>query len=69
MYKGETLEQIYKPDLICFEKIIVELKAVKQIADEHRAQLHNYLKATGLKLGLLVNFGHYPKASVERIIK
>ena len=69
MYKGEVLEQTYKPDLICFEKIIVELKAVKEIADEHRAQLHNYLKATGLKLGLLVNFGHYPKATVERIIK
>ena len=68
-YKGETLEQTYKPDLICFNKIIVELKAVKEIADEHRAQLHNYLKATGLKLGLLVNFGHYPKATIERIIK
>jgi len=68
-YKGETLEQTYKPDLICFEKIIVELKAVKDTADEHRAQLHNYLKATGLKLGLLVNFGHYPKATIERIIK
>jgi len=69
MYKGEVLEQTYKPDLICFEKIIVELKAVRVIADEHRAQLHNYLKATGLKLGLLVNFGHYPKATIERIIK
>ncbi len=68
-YKGETLEQTYKPDLICFNRIIVELKAVKEIADEHRAQLHNYLKATGLKLGLLVNFGHYPKATIERIIK
>ena len=68
-YNGETLEQTYKPDLICFNKIIVELKAVKEIADEHRAQLHNYLKATGLKLGLLVNFGHYPKATIERIIK
>lgn len=69
MYKGEELEQTYKPDLICFEKIIVELKAVKELADKHRAQLHNYLKATGLRLGLLVNFGHYPKATIERIIK
>jgi len=69
MYKGEELEQTYKPDFICFEKIIVELKAVKEIADNHRAQLHNYLKATGLKLGLLVNFGHYPKATIERIIR
>jgi len=46
----------------------VELKAVTEIADEHRAQVQNYLKATGLKLGLLVNFGHYPKVQVERII-
>jgi GxxExxY protein len=69
IYKGETLEQIYKPDLICYGSIIVELKAVKEICGEHRAQLHNYLKATGLKLGLLVNFGHYPKAIIERIVK
>ncbi len=68
-YKGEELEQTYTPDLICFEKIIVELKAVKEIAAEHRAQLHNYLKATELKLGLLVNFGHYPRAIIERIVK
>lgn len=68
-YKGEELEQTYKPDFVCFEKIIVELKAVKEIAAEHRAQVHNYLQATGMKLGFLVNFGHYPKATIERIIK
>ena len=68
-YKGERLEQFYKPDLICFGKIIIELKAVKEIGDEHRAQLHNYLKATALQLGFLVNFGHYPKATIERIIR
>ncbi len=67
-YKGETLTQTYKPDMICYEKIILELKALKETGDEHRAQLHNYLKATGLRLGLLVNFGHYPKATIERII-
>jgi GxxExxY protein len=55
-YKDETLTQIFKPDLICFEKIIIEVKAVRQLAPEHRAQLINYLKATGLRLGLLVNF-------------
>jgi GxxExxY protein len=66
-YKGAPLKQIYKPDFICFEKIIVELKAVKEIAPEHKAQLLNYLKATGLELGLLVNFGSYPKAEIVRI--
>ena len=68
-YKGERLQQTYKPDLICYRQIIIELKAVKELCDEHRAQLHNYLKATGLQLGFLVNFGHYPKATIERIVK
>ena len=67
-YKEEPLQQTYKPDFICYEKIIVEIKAVKEIAPEHKAQVFNYLKATNMKLGLLVNFGHYPKATVERII-
>ena len=53
---------------MCYDRIIVELKALKEIANEHRAQVFNYLKASGLRLGLLVNFGHYPKATVERII-
>jgi GxxExxY protein len=67
-YKGVELKQRYIPDFLCFDKIIVELKAVKQLSDEHRAQVLNYLKATGLRLGLLVNFGHYPKLEYERII-
>ena len=54
---------------ICFDKIIVELKTVKQLTDEHRAQVHNYLKATGYRLGLLVNFGHHPKLQYERIVR
>jgi len=68
VYKGMTLNQTYKPDLICYEKIIVELKTAKQIAPEHEAQLLNYLKATNMKLGLLVNFGAYPKATIKRFI-
>lgn len=68
-YKHEKLEQIYRPDFICYGKIIVELKAAKELSDEHRAQLHNYLKATRLRLGFLINFGHYPKASIERIVR
>jgi GxxExxY protein len=67
-YKGVELKQRYIPDFLCYDKIIVELKAVKQLTDEHRAQVLNYLKTTGLRLGLLVNFGHYPKLEYERII-
>jgi GxxExxY protein len=63
------LEQKYIPDFVCFGKIIVELKALKELTDEHRAQVLNYLKATGLELGLLVNFGHYPQLQYERIAK
>lgn len=66
-YKGRTLRRKYIPDFICFGKIIVEIKAVKEITDEHRAQVQNYLRATGYKLGLIVNFGHYPKVQIERI--
>src|SRR5438045_7767867 len=65
-YKGRPLQQKYRPDFICFDRIIVEIKAVTALAEEHRAQLHNYLKATGHRVGLLVNFGHYPKVEYER---
>lgn len=67
-YKSVELKQRYIPDLFCYEKIIVELKAVRRLTDEHRAQVLNYLHATSLRLGLLVNFGHYPKLEFERII-
>ena len=49
-----------------FRKIIVEIKAVESLTKEHRSQLMNYLRLTGSKLGLLVNFGAYPKAVVEQ---
>src|ERR1700744_1121074 len=67
-YRGQNLQQTYIPDLICFDEIILELKAVQDVAPQHRAQLLNYLRATNLRLGLLVNFGCAPKARVERII-
>src|SRR5271165_326878 len=65
-YRGQTLRQVYQPDFICHDKIIVEIKAVSALADEHRAQLLNYLSATEFQLGLLVNFGHCPKLEFER---
>ncbi len=68
VYKDQPLLQIYRADFICFEKIIVEIKAIKDIGDEHRAQVFNYLKATNYRLGLLVNFSHYPKVTIERIV-
>ena len=68
-YKGRPLKQKYVPDFICFDKIILEIKAVTELTDLYRAQLQNYLKATGYRLGLLVNFGHSPKLEYERIVK
>ncbi len=68
-YKGRSLNQKYQPDFVCFDKIVVELKAASELMDEHRAQVHNYLKATAYRLGLLVNFGHFPKFEYERIVK
>jgi len=67
-YKGRALRQGYTPDFVCFDKIIVELKAVRSLAPEHRAQTINYLRATGLRLGLLVNFGSVPHAQIERFV-
>ena len=67
-YRGRPLRSTFVPDLVCFDKIIVELKAVLALCDHHRAQVFNYLKATGMKLGLIVNFGHYPKLQSERIV-
>jgi len=67
-YRGRTLVQTFSPDFICYDKIIVEIKAVSELIDEHRAQLLNYLSATSCKLGLLVNFGHYPRLEYERLL-
>ena len=57
VYKDVELEKKYVTDFVCFGKIILETKAVKELCDNHRAQIINYIKATQMKLGLLVNFG------------
>jgi GxxExxY protein len=67
-YRGRTLVQTLSPDFICYEKIIVEIKAVSALVDEHRAQVLNYLSATICRLGLPVNFGHYPRMEYERLL-
>ncbi len=68
-YRGDALDQTYKPDFICYGQIIIELKAAKAIAPEHQAQMLNYLKATGLHLGLVINFGHHPKVEIQRFAR
>jgi len=67
-YKNKPLEKYYIADFICYDKIIIELKALTAITSEHQAQVLNYLTATRMKLGLIINFG---KKSIEhkRIIK
>ena len=65
-YKERLLKKKYEADFICFDTVLVELKAVSKITDEHRAQVQNYLNATGLRVGLLVNFGHFPLVKHER---
>ena len=67
-YKDDLLAQTYKADMICYGQILLELKAVKAIAPEHQAQMLNYLKATGLRIGLIINFVHFPKAEIERYV-
>jgi GxxExxY protein len=67
-YRGQTLVQTFSPDFLCYEKIILETKTVSALVDEHRAQVLNYLAATGCRLGLLVNFGHYPRLEYERLL-
>jgi len=67
-YKGQPLSKHYEADCVCYDCILVEIKAVSGMVDEHRAQVINYLNATGLKVGLLVNFGHFPKVEHERFV-
>ena len=66
-YRGRELRQRYMPDLVCYHKIIVELKAVSYLTHDHDAQVLNYLNASGMQLGILANFGHYPKLEYRRI--
>lgn len=67
MYKEKPLGEPYRADFVCYNKIIVELKALSELDGAHRAQVINYLKATKMKLGLLINFGE-TSAKVERIL-
>ncbi len=68
-YKGVSLKRPYSPDFTCWNKIILEIKACETLADAHVAQVLNYLNAAGYELGLLVNFGHYPKLEYKRVAR
>ena len=69
LYDGIPLSNKYIADIVCYNKIIIELKAVTKITNQHRAQLMNYLAATGFRLGLLVNFNSFPKSEIIRFVK
>ena len=68
-YDGQELKQTYRADFVCYDNIIVEIKAVASLNDSHRSQVFNYLKATGFKLGLLFNFGHCGGLEFARKLK
>lgn len=67
-YDGVELKQSYRADFVCYNKIIVELKAVSSLDDAHHAQVYNYLHATGFKLGILLNFGYSEGLEKDRIV-
>ena len=68
-YKGQVLKKEYVADLVCHEQIVVELKALDHLTSREEAQLLNYLKATGLRVGLLVNFGSTGKLEWKRMVR
>jgi len=67
-YKGQPLKKSYLADFICYDKVIIELKAVNYLESVHESQVLNYLKATGHKLGILVNFGEQ-SLKYKRLVK
>ncbi len=68
-YKGHRLTQQYKPDFIVYEKVIVEIKALSHLTSHDQAQLLNYLKATGLEVGVLINFGADSNLEWKRMVR
>jgi GxxExxY protein len=66
-YKDKLLLTYYQADFVCFSQIVLEIKTASSLVDENSAQVLNYLNATRLPLGILVNFGHYPKLESKRI--
>ncbi|MDZ7317244.1 MAG: GxxExxY protein [candidate division KSB1 bacterium] len=68
VYKGHRLTKEYFPDFICFDRIVVEIMAIKQLTSVEEAQLLNYLKASGKPVGVLLNFGA-PRLEWNRMVR
>ena len=68
LYDGIPLKTKYLADIVCYDRILIEIKAISKINNQHKAQLMNYLKSTGFRLGLLVNFNSFPKAEIIRMV-
>jgi len=68
-YKDKLLTKTYLADLVCYKQIIVELKALNRLSKNEEAQILNYLKASNLKIGLLINFGSQDKLEWKRLVK
>jgi GxxExxY protein len=66
IFHGVELEKMYKADFVCYDDIIVELKAVSEILSEHRAQLFNYMRITNTRFGILINFGEKDRLHAEK---
>lgn len=67
-YKGRELKKRYVPDLLVFNQLVVELKAVSELAPEHEAQLFNYMRIAHIPVGYLINFGHKDTLEWKRLI-
>ena len=67
-YDGQMMKIKFRPDFVCYDNIIIEIKALLQLDDMNRAQVLNYLKATHYKLGWLINFGHKDGSERQRIV-
>lgn len=67
-YKGRTLEKGYVADFLCFDQIIVEIKAISSLSPVDWSQLMNYLKASKLRVGVLFNFGSHGKMEMKRVV-
>ncbi len=65
-FHGVELEKTYKADFVCYDDIIVELKAVSELLSEHRAQLFNYMRITNSNFGILINFGEKDRLHAEK---